>query len=187
MSSSRPSTVFRRSRAAKRPRLDEPIQPPSLISKTTIFDVLDHNARYTIFDNIASFLDIADIISLSRTCRQLSAVYQALLPAHWNIDRRLRRFVRDPKALRSQIGIHNALISGSFAVQFFERLTWKESDLDIFVEQGQGATALEHYLCIKEDYYFVREGNIDEYIDTNDVLTVCVSLIFVPYVNNYSQ
>ncbi|KAL8823699.1 MAG: hypothetical protein Q9191_005627 [Dirinaria sp. TL-2023a] len=177
-SSNQPATLFKRSRlhddapSAKRPRFDEQIQPPSPTPKTTVFDVLDHDARYTIFESIASLLNIADIASLSRTCKQLSSFYQALLPAHWNVDRRLRRFVRDPKALRSQMGRHDALISGSFAVQFFERVTWKESDLDIFVEQRQGAIALENHLCKKEDYDFVREGNVQEYLDVNGILSI---------------
>ena len=45
------------------------------------------------------------------------------------------------------MGTHNALISGSFAVQFFEGVTWSQSDLDIFVEYGSDADQMEDYIC----------------------------------------
>ena len=61
------------------------------------------------------------------------------------------------------MGKHDALVSGSFAVQFFERLTWKKSDLDIFIEQGSGALAFEQYLCEREGYRFSREGGDEAY------------------------
>lgn len=50
------------------------------------------------------------------------------------------------------MAIHNALISGSFAIQFFEGLKWTESDLDIFVESGPGVTKLRQYLFEVEGY-----------------------------------
>lgn len=54
---------------------------------------------------------------------------------------------------------HDALISGSFAIQFFERVNWDESDLDIFVhdERGTGTRGFEQYLCEREGYRFDRE------------------------------
>lgn len=46
----------------------------------------------------------------------------------------------------------NALISGSFALQFFERVTWPESDLDILVEEGDGLEEMKKYLTGSEGY-----------------------------------
>ena len=48
------------------------------------------------------------------------------------------------------MGTFDALISGSFAVQFFEGVTWTESDLDIFVEYGSDAKEMEAYICSVE-------------------------------------
>lgn len=67
------------------------------------------------------------------------------------------------------MGMYNAVISGSFAVQYFDRQTWKESDLDIFIAKGQSAWDLERYLCEVENYEFVWEGQTEEYTDTDRI------------------
>lgn len=56
---------------------------------------------------------------------------------------------------------HDALISGSFAIQFFERVNWIESDLDIFVQDETGTWEFEQYLCEREGYRFDRELGVD--------------------------
>lgn len=117
-------------------------------------DVFHLESRYPIFDRICSYLPIASIIALTRTCRGLSGLYQSLLPLQWNVDRLLSRFVRDPQFFRSQLGRHNALVSGSVALQLFERVLWKESDLDIFIERGDDAEAFAKYLTKEEGYKF---------------------------------
>ena len=92
---------------------------------------------YLIFSKISSLLAVREIVFLTRTCKALSHLHRTLLASnHWNIDRDLRRFAKDPRRLREQLGQHNALISGSFALQFFERVTWEKSDLNIFVGHG---------------------------------------------------
>lgn len=101
-------------------------------------------------------------------------MYQSLISAQWNVDRGLKRFVQDPKGLRSHMGIHNALISGSFAVQFFERVVWKDSDMDIFVEGGLEASAMECYL-FNDGYDFVQEVTNEEYLKMSDVLKVPIA------------
>ncbi|KAL9002532.1 MAG: hypothetical protein Q9180_009968, partial [Flavoplaca navasiana] len=62
------------------------------------------------------------------------------------------RFVNDPIGLRSKMGELDALISGSFAIQFFERVTWPSSDLDMYVKEGEGSDALCAYLVESEGY-----------------------------------
>lgn len=55
------------------------------------------------------------------------------MPDHTHIDVALSRFVRYPAHLRRLLTETNAVISGSFAVQFFLNETWSDSDLDIDV------------------------------------------------------
>lgn len=154
----------------QRPRKStEVLLPPQ---KPTLFDVLDYKANYPISDNICSLLPVGDIISLTRTCRGLSSLYQSMIPTQWNVDRRLNRFVQDPKGLRSQMGIHNALISGSFVVQFFELVLWKDADLGVFVGGNAGASAMELYLCSKEGYRFIHERTNEEYVSMKDAMKV---------------
>ncbi|KAL8763422.1 MAG: hypothetical protein Q9194_007353 [Teloschistes cf. exilis] len=148
--------------ASKRRRLNQASNPRSYNKKPPLLNVLDYDAQYPVCDRICSFLPIGDLINLTRTCRQLSSLYQNLLPAQWNIDHRLLRFVKDPKALRSFMGKHDVLISGSFAIQFFERVTWKESDLDLYAQAGSSTEALHKYLCEKEGYRVNRKtGGVD--------------------------
>ncbi|KAL8815414.1 MAG: hypothetical protein Q9223_005438 [Gallowayella weberi] len=54
------------------------------------------------------------------------------------------------------MGRTDALISGSFALQYFERVTWPASDLDIFVESGENSENLCKYLAETEGYFRVQ-------------------------------
>ncbi|KAL8678988.1 MAG: hypothetical protein Q9186_004709 [Xanthomendoza sp. 1 TL-2023] len=50
------------------------------------------------------------------------------------------------------MGRTGALISGSLAIQFFERCYWPSSDLDIFVKDGDDSKSLGQYLVSSEGY-----------------------------------
>ena len=120
---------------------------------------LDLTQSYPVFDQLCIHLRIREIINLTRTCKALSHLYQTLLSLQqWNVDRNLLRFVKDPRRFRSQLGKCDGLISGSFALQFFERVYWKESDLDIFIEVGEEARKFEHYMTNVEGYRLTKES-----------------------------
>lgn len=59
------------------------------------------------------------------------------------------------------------MISGSVALQFFERTVWPESDLDIFVQEGQ-SELLSGLLVNQEGYALVET----KYFDLYDTLQV---------------
>ena len=127
-------------------------------------DFLDLFRAYPVFDRFCTYLSIRDIISLTRTCKALSHLYRTLIRLqHWNIDRDLLRFVEDPRRFRSQLGKCNGLISGSFALQFFERVAWEGSDLDLFVEAGEDAQVLANHLVQVEGYQYVRQSFVENY------------------------
>ncbi|MCJ1267056.1 hypothetical protein MMC22_006941 [Lobaria immixta] len=70
------------------------------------------------------------------------------------------------------MAIRNALVSGSVAVQFFERVLWKESDLDIFIEEGKDAKAFGKYLTEREGYNFSgTSSGVYNAIDIEEVHT----------------
>lgn len=124
-------------------------------SHSPLLELFTHYERYNlVFNNIYQRLDIKDVISISRTCKRLSSFYRNMLPCHWNIDRRLARFVNDPKEFRSRLGEADALISGTFALLFFAQLYWVDSGLDIYVRQGSKADALIRYIGSDKDYQF---------------------------------
>ena len=57
---------------------------------------------------------------------------------------------------------HDVLVSGSFVLQFFERVRW-ESDLDIFIEHGEGANKFGSYLVNEEGYVLTLSTENAEY------------------------
>lgn len=142
--------------------MSPPERASSTLSKEKVRpSLLDFFRAYPILEQLLKHLRIVDVITLTRTCEPLSHLYQTLLELKpWNVDHDLLRFVKDPRGLREQLGKHDALISGSFALQFFERVCWEESDLDIYVEQGEGATQLTRYLKKVEGYQY-KENSFD--------------------------
>ncbi|QDS77712.1 hypothetical protein FKW77_004048 [Venturia effusa] len=118
-----------------------------------LFDIFTKRAEnWTIFNNVASRLPASDVFSLQRVCKATAPIYKELQRTGWNVDKRLGRFFRDPVLFRWTLGINDALVSGSFALQFFERVMWKESDLDIFVQEGAGFDNMCSHLIEKEGY-----------------------------------
>jgi hypothetical protein len=78
-----------------------------------------------------------------------------------------------------QMGKYDALISGSFAIQFFDHVSWTESDLDIYVEGEESAKAMGRYLVEQEKYKFVERtpNQPSRYVDTT---VIAVLLLLSP-------
>jgi hypothetical protein len=115
---------------------------------------------YPVRDRICFYSSIGAIIAISRTCKQLSQTYQDLLATQWNIDSKLSRFVADPRRFRMRLRDTEAVISGSFAVQFFDRTVYRDADLDVFVEHGNHVKGLCKHLTSTEGYKlaYTRDG-----------------------------
>jgi hypothetical protein len=64
----------------------------------------------------------------------------------------LKNFVIDATMFRSQLGHYNAMISGSFALNFFQLSNKKVSHLEIFIKDGGGADQFTDYLQKTEKY-----------------------------------
>ena len=126
--------------------------------------LLDLFGQYPVFESLCSFLGIAEIQSLIRTCIGLSNIYKDMLRlrTQWNIDTQLRRFINDPYEFRSQLGKYNALVSGDVALQFFDRTVWEGNCLEVFVD-ATGGSAFSRYLCNNEDYQIGPEMRWEDY------------------------
>jgi hypothetical protein len=110
---------------------------------------------YPIFNNICAYLEPNDILLFKLTTKQLTPFFETLFRTQWNINRQLKHFVKDPINFRSHLAVYDALISGSFALQFFERRIWEDSDLDIYVENWialNNSDALGECLVVHEGY-----------------------------------
>lgn len=127
---------------------------PVPTSELTFLNTFDRQSRYPIFVALYDQLPVGDIISLTRTCRQLSTLYQSLLPLQWDIDRRLRRYVKDPIRFRSMMARCNAVIFGGFATDFFERVVYRkaETELSIMIQEGEDAEIFDRYLAETEGF-----------------------------------
>jgi hypothetical protein len=106
-----------------------------------------------IFDTLTAHLSIKDIIALTRTCRALKPLYQKMIINDaWDIDSRLKKFVKDPLGFRKRLAELDGIISGGFALQFLDRVEWEGSDLDVCVQIGEKADAFCRYIEEVEGY-----------------------------------
>ena len=117
---------------------------------------------FPIANAVCTFLDISDLINLARTCKKIYYVFGLVQRSQWSINRRLGYFVNDPIGFRSMVGQCEALISGSFALGFLDRVFWDGSDLDIYLGLGDWklkdfsrVRALGLYLIREEAYRFL--------------------------------
>ena len=138
------------------------------MARPTLFDILDLANYPGLVEAVATYLDPGSIIALSRSCKALSAIYPHLLCTQWNVDRRLRRFVRDPRGLRAELSQRNALISGGFACQYFDRAVWQESDLDIWANKGDDASGV--LVHILREGYILQTQKERDYADDEEPL-----------------
>lgn len=114
-----------------------------------------------ILDEIGRYLEIADIVNLSKTCKSLSGLYNEVSRLQWDIDSLLKRFLKYSKHFRQQLGLTEALITGSFALEFFERPLWRAPNLDLVVQEGERAFRLLEYFTRYEDYIWDKEPEPD--------------------------
>jgi hypothetical protein len=66
-------------------------------------------------------MEIEDVIALSRTAKALSDLYQTVFRMRYNIERALAPFFSSAKEFRNVQAKTDALISGWFAIDFFDR------------------------------------------------------------------
>jgi hypothetical protein len=95
------------------------------------------------------YIDVRDVIALSRTCRALSSIWQRLLATSYKIDQQLRPFFNDAKAFRAVQRQCNAFITEAFARRFITR---------------SGVQGRNHYIHVAKEHapvlatYLVSEG-----------------------------
>lgn len=123
---------------------DKKSPPPTIM---TLLDI------YPIRQNILSHLSTRDLLQLVGTSRIMREDFRA---KEWDINAKLSRFFQNPVAFRSQLGQSNALITGSFPLQFFERVVWPDSTLDIIIQANHSDDMVE-FLTKIEGYRHVAE------------------------------
>ncbi|KAI0083772.1 hypothetical protein BDY19DRAFT_863674, partial [Irpex rosettiformis] len=81
-------------------------------------------------------LSPADICRLMKVSQQFRWAVKDALPRIFNIHSKLRIFFDNPLAFRVLQSNTGAIISGSFALQFFRRCYYQSGDLDVFVPKA---------------------------------------------------
>ncbi|CZS98652.1 uncharacterized protein RAG0_07290 [Rhynchosporium agropyri] len=91
-------------------------------------NLLDLLLQYEIFKTFCSNLEYNDLFNVRRLSKSLSTNYSAFNKARWDINRFLKRFVKDPRGLRSFMAQIGAIITGNAALQFLDRVVWPGTD-----------------------------------------------------------
>lgn len=117
-------------------------------------------ADHPLYDPILSCCNAAELLRLARTCKAFRNTVLDFIPRAFNINRNLLQFFADPIGFRIMLSDTGAIVSGSFALQFFIRAYYPLSDLDIYVEAKKsehvGQWLLRNgytYVPAKRDYH----------------------------------
>ncbi|KAF2817843.1 uncharacterized protein BDZ99DRAFT_24438 [Mytilinidion resinicola] len=144
-----------------------PPQPPP----GSVLDFLLNEPRYVpIFERIVHHLSPVDLVRFRRVNRALNAAVSTALRTQWSIDKALAHYFKDPEAFRNVLGQVSGVLSGGFALRFFDRLSNEEGevwcrDLDVFVWGKQPETEL-----LTE--YVRKEGHVSPQTITEEPTTV---------------
>ena len=131
------------------------------VSQPTFLSTFDRESHYPVFIALCDCLSIAEIVSLTQTCKKFSDLYHYLLPIQWDVDKALRHYVDDPQGFGSQMARSDALISGTFVAQFFERVFWDRETLDLWVQEGLECELFSEYLSDIAGYSEIDLKEID--------------------------
>ncbi|CAL1699941.1 unnamed protein product [Somion occarium] len=101
--------------------LDEHIFLDRIITNDLVYDLIFHACT------------ARTLVRLLRTCRAVNVAVKEYISRAFNVHRLLSRYFSDPMAFRYIQACTGTLISGSAALQFFDRSLYPDSDLDLYV------------------------------------------------------
>ncbi|PPQ96722.1 hypothetical protein CVT26_010275 [Gymnopilus dilepis] len=111
-------------------------------------------------------LDIDAIISLSKTSSALHSAYTFYAKEAWDPTKRFASWFKNPAAFRRLLSRTNSVISGSFALQFFDRSYYPTGDMDIYLRVA-GADEVCRWLT-RQDYTYVRQNKTYPHVISRD-------------------
>ncbi|KAI0659026.1 hypothetical protein C8Q70DRAFT_916411 [Cubamyces menziesii] len=121
------------------------VQPPKGVARTL--------QSHTLYGNIFAHCSPRSLLRFRRVSRAAQQAVQDYMDRAFNVNKRLSRYFRDPLAFRSLQARTAAIVSGSFALQFFDRTYYPESDLDIYTHPERSLLDVGLYLQ-SEGYTF---------------------------------
>lgn len=127
-------------------------------------------ARAPVYDLIFSCLSPRSLAQLALTCRAACLAIAEFKSRAFNINRHFSRYFNEPVAFRSLQAKTNTLVSGSNALQFFDRTFYPDADLDLYTHPGHSFEVAQ-FLVEAEGYQFTpREDSEPDWkaaIETN--------------------
>ncbi|KAF9474977.1 hypothetical protein BDN70DRAFT_884255 [Pholiota conissans] len=89
-------------------------------------------------DIILDDLSASELFKYGRTCKTIHAIVQSYIPRKFQVHKLLARYFTQEEIdhFRYLQAITGMLISGSTALQFFDRVEYPDSDLDLYLEHG---------------------------------------------------
>ncbi|KAK5679767.1 hypothetical protein LTS10_007715 [Elasticomyces elasticus] len=101
---------------------------------------------------LLAILPIEAIRNLQQTCHEFADLYEYALPAVWNVDKLLRRFLPHPREFRAELTKHNAIVCGDVALRFFDHTaSWQPEDMEIEVPDNSASYHLHWHLIKVQD------------------------------------
>ncbi|EJF59016.1 hypothetical protein DICSQDRAFT_89976 [Dichomitus squalens LYAD-421 SS1] len=133
-------------------------------------------SRHPIYDNVFSRLSPRELIRMSSVNRVIHSGVQDFSLRAYNVNRRLSRSFGDSFAFRSLMARTHMVISGSFALQLFDRTYYPDSDLDLYVHPDRSIAEVGLWLE-KEGYtYLPREWQRQVYRDEAERILANIDL-----------
>ncbi|PPQ65617.1 hypothetical protein CVT26_000559 [Gymnopilus dilepis] len=125
-------------------------------------------------------LDILSLLRFSRSSTCLRSIYFCYKETAWDPVKSYQRWFNHPAAFRRLLRRTNAVISGSFALQFFDRSYYPDSDMDIYLRCAGAMDVCrwlttEGYRYVKSDKSYKHvplqhQGHIQKAVKNNSTL-----------------
>ncbi len=128
--------------------------------------------NHVLYDLVFEASSPGSLFRLRRTCRLGRTAVDDYLPRAFKINSHFERFFDNPEAFRSLQARTATLVSGSSALQFFNRTTYEGSDLDLYTYY-QHRQEVGQWL-IQNGYVFQPNSMQDS--DPDTALRKCVDL-----------
>lgn len=122
---------------------------------TWIFGLPDH-----VVFNILSFCSIKELMALGGACwhaRCLILHYQSMV---WSFQRRFQLWFPNTAGFQAMLYRHKAIVSGSQAIQFFDRTFCPDDPLEIYVRHNRAPRMFE---WIESQGYFAASNPARSY------------------------
>jgi hypothetical protein len=115
-------------------------------------------ARAPVYDILFACLSPRSLVQLALTCRAAYFAVAGFKARAFNVNRHFSRYFTDPIAFRSLQARTNTLVSGSNALQFFDKTFYPEADLDLYTHPGHSFEIAQFLVEAQGYHYAPREG-----------------------------